>query len=117
MLFAIWSIGDRETDAIRARNRVEHLKFVIDHRAMMKFGGAHFDESSNAMTGMLMVIEVENRAAAADFVAAEPYSKAGAFSQIIIEPFVIRVPESTPGYLEDELAVELGQYAMPINPI
>lgn len=106
MKFAIWSAGGPETNAIRARERAEHLRFVIERRDMLLFGGACLDEAETAMTGMLMVIEAADRAQAEEFVAAEPYSRAGAFSEISIVPFGIRVPEPSEGYFEAELARE-----------
>jgi uncharacterized protein len=112
MKFVIWFEGNPDTDKIRAGNRADHLRFVIERREMLVFGGACLDDAQSAMAGMLMVIEASDRHEAEAFVAAEPYSRVGAFSKVSIMPFGVRIPEPSEGFLEAELAAtEAVQYS------
>lgn len=111
MIFAIWFTGGPETERLRMPHRPDHLRFVIEQRDALLYGGACLDEDRAAMVGMLMVIDVDSREEAERFVAEEPYARAGSFSEISILAFGQRVPEPFQGFFEAELAAELARKA------
>jgi len=60
------------------------------------------------MTGMMMILDLPTRDSAMEFLRHEPYCNAGAFPEITIDPWVQRIPEPAPGFLESELQRERG---------
>jgi len=81
MHFVIHALDRAAAGDLRARTRPEHLSYV--NRFDLTFGGPMFDEDGT-MCGSLIVVEVEDRAAAEAFAAGDPYVKAGLFEQVTI---------------------------------
>ena len=66
---------------IRKANREAHLAYLAETKA--ELAGPFLDAAGN-MTGSLVVIEAEDRAAAEAWAANDPYAKAGLFASVDI---------------------------------
>jgi uncharacterized protein YciI len=67
--------------ATRMENRAAHLAY-IEATGVVEMAGPFL--SDGAMTGSLIVLDVPDLAAARDWVAGDPYGKAGLFSSVEI---------------------------------
>ena len=66
---------------IRKANRDAHLAYAAEHPILL--GGPMLDEAG-AMTGSLLILDVETRAEAEAFAANDPYARAGLFESVEI---------------------------------
>jgi len=96
----------KDISELRRKVRRAHLEYMIRNRDRLVFGGAMLTQDQGSMSGMLVVLEKATLESARQFMAEEPYNKAGMFQEIMIEPFATRVPEPEPGYLQRELERE-----------
>jgi uncharacterized protein YciI len=71
---------------LRMATREAHLAYVRENLAMVKIAGPMLD-AADGMAGSLFIIEAEDRVAVEAFTAADPYAKAGLFSQVEIRGF------------------------------
>ena len=81
-LFALICTDKPGSAAIRAENRPAHLDCLKGSDAVRMAGPFLQGE---AMTGSLVVIEVDTRAEAEAWAAADPYARAGLFADVRIE--------------------------------
>ena len=94
-------------DVERFPHRIDHLRYMIAAEPFTVFGGALLTDDGQRSTGMIVVLDVPDRAAAEDFVSAEPYARAGLFENVAIRQFRQMTPALTPGFLSEELQREL----------
>lgn len=85
-LFALTCLDKPGALDVRMGAREAHLAWVKTQPA--KLGGPFLDDQGQ-MAGSLMIIEVEDLAAAKAFNAADPYTKAGLWASVDIRPFRI----------------------------
>ncbi len=83
MYFVIFAEDKPNILETRMANREAHLEYVRGS-GKMELGYATKNEAGE-MDGSVLIIEVENRKAAEDFVANDPYVKAGVFSNVTIK--------------------------------
>jgi uncharacterized protein YciI len=93
-------------DPIRKVVRAAHLQYIIAHRAEIAFGGALLSDENGRFAGMMVVLNVESREQAVEFVVSEPYCRAGLFTTVDVCPLALRIPEPSSGFLQDELQRE-----------
>jgi uncharacterized protein YciI len=86
MLFALINIDRPGNLDLRLSTRPAHLAFLEGEASKIVSGGALLDASGQP-SGSLLVIDVEDRAAAEAFTAADPYTKAGLFESTVVRPF------------------------------
>ncbi len=67
----------------RMATREAHLAYVAKHKDKVKLGGPLLDGEGN-MNGSLIILEVEDRAAAEAFTRDDPYTTAGVFGSVDI---------------------------------
>ena len=67
----------------RLDNRDAHLAYIKE-TGVVELAGPFLDENGT-MTGSLIVMNVENMAAAQDWAENDPYAKAGLFEKVRIE--------------------------------
>jgi len=79
--FVIHALDHPDAGDLRARTRPDHLAYLEGFK--LTFGGPMLDDQGE-MCGSLIVLDVEDRAAAEAFAAGDPYAKAGLFSQVTI---------------------------------
>ena len=58
----------------------------------MAFAGPTTDEADQVVTGSVLVIQAEDRAAAEAWAAGDPYAKAGLFSSTAVTPVRNTIP-------------------------
>jgi uncharacterized protein len=106
MLFVIHG-HDRPGDgaALRRRIRANHLRFVLAHPGVLRYGGPLLSESGETI-GSLMLVDLPDRKALDRFLAEEPYCRNGLFAPLHVHPSRQVVPEIAPGLLTKELARE-----------
>jgi uncharacterized protein YciI len=69
---------------IRKANREAHLAYAAEHPIVI--GGPMLDDAGG-MIGSLLILDVEDRAAAEAFAAGDPYARAGLFESVEIRPW------------------------------
>ncbi|MFN8948333.1 MAG: YciI family protein [Alphaproteobacteria bacterium] len=84
MLFVLTCIDKPHAGALRMEIRPRHLAYIDANRAAVKLAGPFLSDDGQAMTGSLIVLEVENLAAAQAFAAADPYALGGLFASVDI---------------------------------
>ncbi|MGH3376184.1 MAG: YciI family protein [Actinoallomurus sp.] len=92
--------------ARRRAARAEHLEYMIQNQDKLVFGGPVSAEPDKGGVGSVFVLDLPDLDAAWDFLAAEPYNRAGLFESVIVRPFRQMSPELEPGHLLRELERE-----------
>ena len=85
MLYCLVCIDRENSIETRMQNREDHLKYVAETN-VVKFAGPFLSEE-DTMIGSLIVIDVDNKEAAALWSKNDPYKKAGLFQRTEIFKF------------------------------
>ena len=83
MLFAVICTDKPDHLALRVETRSAHVDYLKSSGVVRQAGP--FLDAGGDMSGSLVVIEVEDRAAAEAWAADDPYAKAGLFADVRIE--------------------------------
>jgi len=83
MRFALICTDKADHIEIRKANRDAHLAYIAN-TGVVEMAGPFLDDGS-LMSGSLVILEVEARADAEAWAAADPYAKAGLFAKVRIE--------------------------------
>lgn len=81
MLYLFHGIDGENSKEIRAREREDHLAYLHAHEDVLVLAGGTLPDGEGPATGSVYLLNVANRAAAEDFLKAEPFYKAGLFGQ------------------------------------
>jgi hypothetical protein len=84
-LFALICIDKPGALPVRLATREAHFAYLRE-RGVLRLGGPFLDEAGD-MAGSLMIVEVDDLAAAEAFSAEDPYAKAGLFERVEIRPW------------------------------
>ena len=84
MLYIIYQIDGPDSPEIRAATRDAHFKYLDDHEDILVLGGATLAEDGKTRTGSVLIINVEDLAAAEAFSENEPFRRAGLFERVEI---------------------------------
>lgn len=106
MPYLIICRANTDITAMRRRLRAIHLEYILKYRDRIRFGGPIMSANPERMVGMLTVLDVPDRSDAEQFVRDEPYCQAGLFDEITIDPWLQRIPEPEPNFLDRELERE-----------
>ena len=63
------------------------MDYIDKHRTKMVVGGALLDDSGATRVGMVLAIDLPDRKAVEEFLADEPYNRAGIFECVVIRKF------------------------------
>jgi uncharacterized protein YciI len=74
----------------RLATRDAHLAYIAEHGAAVKLGGPLLDADGQP-NGSLIILEVEDMAAAEAFANKDPYRRANVFERVEIRPFKVTV--------------------------
>ncbi len=85
MLFAIICTDRPDALELRMATRAQHLAFLEANKAAIQFGGPQLDVNGKPC-GSLILLDVEDRASAEGFAAADPYAKVDLFESVIVRP-------------------------------
>jgi uncharacterized protein len=99
------TIDPAQLDLLAAK-RADHYAFLLAHRDAIVCGGPARAHPDGPPQTMIMVIDTPSAEAAHAFLAAEPYNRGGAFSNVTIRPFSQVIPEPVPGSLQHTLDAE-----------
>jgi uncharacterized protein len=87
MLFAIYMLDKKNAEDLRAQTGRAHGAYMAAHEDGMRMGGPLYAEDHKTMIGSVLIKEFADRSDAEEFVAEEPYNKAGLFETVLINPF------------------------------
>lgn len=101
MYFLVLGSDHAGKGKVRAETRASHRTYLRSpggHRVKVHLGGPTTTVDGLEMNGTLLVVEAEDISAVADFVADDPYSRAGLFKSVEIRPWswTLGSPEGTP---------------------
>jgi uncharacterized protein YciI len=86
MLFVLVCTDKPQSLPIRLAVREAHLTYLETYVDRLVLAGPLLDAEQRSC-GSLLILEVEDAAAAAGFAEADPYAKAGLFESVVIRPF------------------------------
>ena len=86
MLFAITCTDRPESLPIRLATREAHLAYLRDRAASLVQAGPLLDPQGRPC-GSLLLVDVEDAAAAQALTAGDPYAQAGLFESVVVRPF------------------------------
>ena len=84
MLYIVYQIDGPESPEIRAATRDAHFKYLDEHENILVLGGALLADDGKTRTGSVLIINVEDLAAAEAFSENEPFRRAGLFERVEI---------------------------------
>jgi uncharacterized protein YciI len=89
-LYVVFCTDKLLMQAIRNEVRPIHRMYLRmhAHSVDVMLGGPTFDERFENMNGTLLVIKADSISAVRNFIAEDPYTKAGLFSEISVRPWV-----------------------------
>lgn len=86
MLFAVTRHDKPDSLGMRLSERPKHLDYLEGVIDKIMNGGALLDDQGKQV-GSILIIDVEDEAAASQFAAADPYVEVGLFSSTSIQRF------------------------------
>ena len=86
MLFAIICTDRPDSLDVRLATREAHLRYLTTHAERMIHGGPLLDNDGRPC-GSLLIVELEDRAAAEGFAAGDPYATVGLFENVVIRGY------------------------------
>jgi len=86
MLFVLMCLDKPASLDLRLATREQHLAYLETYRSMLVRVGPLLDPDQRPI-GSLLIIDVEDQAAAAGFAESDPYGRAGLFESVMIRPF------------------------------
>lgn len=69
---------------LRAAHRPDHLAFLAASLPVLLAAGAKLDDDGEKPLGSFYIVDVADRAAAAEFIGQDPYQRAGVFGSLVI---------------------------------
>jgi uncharacterized protein YciI len=84
MLYIIYQTDKPGGEEIRAATRDDHFAYLDAHENILVLGGAMLADDGRTRTGSVLIVNVEDRAAAEAFSENEPFRKAGLFDRVEI---------------------------------
>ncbi len=88
-MFCLTCIDKPNALDVRLGARTEHLAWA-GSSPVLKIAGPFLDENGD-MAGSLLIVEVEDMAAAQAFNAEDPYTRAGLWASVDIRPFKLSI--------------------------
>ena len=83
MLFVIHCIDKKDHQHVRLDNRSAHIEYLKSYGEKLHAAGPTLTEDET-MNGSVIILDLEDRAAAEAFAAKDPYNKAGLFASVTI---------------------------------
>lgn len=83
MLYVIHCVDKKDHLQVRMDNRPAHLEHLKSYGEKLHAAGPTLDEEGN-MNGSVVILDLDDRAAAEAFAAEDPYNRAGLFASVTI---------------------------------
>ncbi len=84
MPYAIQTVDKPEAGALRAKVRDEHLKYLDANLHRLLAAGAVTNDDGSGGHGGILIVDTEARKEAEDFIAGDPFTKAGLFAKVTV---------------------------------
>lgn len=84
MPFMIETFDKSNHQEVRRQTRNVHLEFLADNAAKLLACGAKLNDDGSDAGGGIYIVDVETRAAAEQFIKADPFYHAGLFHEVRI---------------------------------
>ncbi|MFQ5776295.1 MAG: YciI family protein [Kiloniellaceae bacterium] len=69
---------------VRAEVRAEHIAYLDANKDKLLAAGALIDDDGGGGHGGILIVDVDDRAAAEAFIAGDPFAKAGLFESVTV---------------------------------
>jgi uncharacterized protein YciI len=69
---------------IRTANRRVHLDYLEKHKGKLLAAGAVLNDDGSTGEGGVLIVDTEERQAAEEFIANDPFTKAGLFAKVTV---------------------------------
>lgn len=69
---------------LRLQVREEHLDYLAAHAEILLACGAKLSDDGATASGGIYLLDVDTREAAEEFIAADPFSRAGLFREVVV---------------------------------
>ena len=92
-MFAVECFDKAGALQIRLDNRPAHLEFLEAHMDKVILAGPLLTEDHQTPIGSLLVLDFGDRSALDQFLAQDPYARAGLFERLEIRPFRKALPK------------------------
>ncbi len=102
--FAILAQVDQSQMEALQRIRPEHYRYLLAHQGQIVFGGPTRTPETGLAETMIIIIDVEDEAAAQTFIQNEPYNHNGCFKHVDVRAWSQVLPEAQPGALARTVA-------------
>jgi len=86
-MYCVTCLDHENSESLRLENRPAHLEYVLSRADEVSVAGPVTSEDGATMIGTVLLLNVDSRAAAEDFVDNDPYNKADLFADIRIHRF------------------------------
>lgn len=87
MAYIVTVLDRPDREHLRAANQAAHYAYLESNQHLILLRGGFPDDSGGLIGGML-VLDVPSEQAARDFIAADPYAKAGMQGELKIQRFL-----------------------------
>ena len=95
MIYVFFLLDRPGAGELRQRMRPEHKAYLARVADRMAFAGPLAADDGETMIGSLLAIDFESRQAAMDWLADEPFTKAGVYASVTVQAFVNLWPQRT----------------------
>lgn len=93
MIYALILIDKPQQSALRQSIRPRHKAYLAAVADRIAFAGPFTTDDGETMLGSLLAIDFESRDAAHEWLAAEPFTKAGLYASASVHAFVNLWPQ------------------------
>jgi uncharacterized protein len=93
MLYMLFCEDQPDSLALRLATREAHLSFIAGHADKVRLAGPMLSDDGEQMLGSLFIVEANDMATARALHAADPYTRAGLWGNVVIRPFRQVVPK------------------------
>lgn len=87
MIYVFHLLDKPDGLALRQRMRPEHKAYLAAVADRIAFAGPLLADDGTTMVGSVLAIDFDSREAAAQWQAAEPFTKAGLYASVSVYPF------------------------------
>ncbi len=84
MPYAILTTDKPDSGALRAKVRDEHLKYLDANMHRLLAAGALTGDDGTGGHGGILIVDTDARKEAEDFIAGDPFTKAGLFQRVTV---------------------------------
>ena len=84
MFCAVYCLDKPDAAALREEHMVVHRAHLDKAASILFFSGPLQNEDASASLGSLFIFNVDSLSQAEEFIASEPFNKAGVFEKVVI---------------------------------